>query len=211
MPNSAAEAFRNLQQANAAMAQHIGWGIYMNPTNGGHTAQAFGLPGGLEIDYVQGNPAMASADVILFGRPFVPVGRPVILPISPGHSSFPGTFPFGAGIGWDYAEGGGSATFSWELDSGAWQMVDEILSPNQANVQIASEAGGATWQLSVSITSVLDTTGIVILFADGVSKGTLSDGDQVTVTGNIISLGIETEFPTPSQDGFSIGYTLDRQ
>ena len=190
------------------MAQNIGWWIFMNPTQGGHSAQAFGLSGGLEVDWQQGSPAMASADMIIMGRPFIPVGKPLILPMSPGADSYPGPINFGAGIGWSYGEGGGAATFGWDIDSGNWQLKDEVQSPNQGLFQLASASGGLKALLSVQIVSVLDTKGIVTLYVDGVSKGTLSDGDQIEVSGDVIALGIEVDFPTEAQDGFSVGYTL---
>ena len=60
----------------------------------------------------------------------------------------------------------------------------------------------------MQIVSVLDTKGVVTLYVDGVSKGNLSDGDQIEVSGDVIALGIEVDFPTQAQDGFSVGYTL---
>jgi hypothetical protein len=210
MSDSPADLFTAVGAANAAMSQNIGWSITMNPTGGGHSAQGFGLPGPLDVKYEQGSRAMASAEVVLFGRPFVPVGRPVFMPIQPGPTSIPGTLPFGGGLWWTFGADGGAATFGWSLDAGGWQLVDEIFSPNRASIQIAGQPG-ASWLLTVQIISVLDTSGTVTLFADGVSKGTLADGDQVPVSGDIISLEIEVDFPTPAQDGFSIGYVLQPQ
>lgn len=190
------------------MAQNIGWWIFMNPTQGGHSAQAFGLSGGLEVDWHQGSPAMASAEMIILGRPFIPVGRPLILPLSPGANSHPGPIAFGAGIGWSYGADGGAATFGWDIDSGDWQLKDEVQSPNRGLFQLASASSGLKALLSVQIVSALDTNGSVTLLVDGVSRGTLSNGDQVEVSGDVIALDVEVDFPTPSQDGFSVGYTL---
>jgi len=208
MPQYGPTLFSSLQQAEAALAQNVGWTIFMNPTGGGHSAQAFGLPGGLDVDYVQGSPPMASADMVILGRPFIPVGRPLILPISPGQSSYPGPINYGCGIDWSYGEGGGAATFDWSVDSGNLAVIDQIVSPNQGNFQIADHYSG---QLTVQIISVLDTKGSVTLFVDGIDKGQLSDGQQVPVSGEVISLTIETEFPTPAQDGFSVGYVLSQE
>jgi hypothetical protein len=211
MANNTAEIFHSLEQAQAALTGYLGWGIYMNPTNGGHSAQGWGLSPGMDVEVEQGSPAMASADAVVLGRPFIPIGRPTIIPLSPGQNNIGLPLPYGAAINWDYGPDGGAATLSWSLDSGAWQMVDEILSPNRANVRIASRPGGGTWQIGFQITSVTDTSGVATLYADGVSQGPIANAQQVTVSGEIISIGIEVDFPTPSDNGFAVGYVIDPQ
>ena len=150
MASKGMDLLSGLKQAEAALAQNIGWSITMNPAEGGHSAQAFGLGGGLEhVDWTQGSPGLASAEMIILGRPFIPVTRPLILPISPGASHYPGPINFGAGIGWSYGEGGGEATFGWDVDSGNWQLKDQVQSPNQGLFELANAHGGISGLLSV--------------------------------------------------------------
>lgn len=212
---NSAELYGNVRAAFEATGGTLGWSISMNPTEGGHTAQGFGLQQPLAVDYQQGG-GIASADVIYFGRPFPPVGRPLILPLNPGNSSFPGPFNFGGGVGWTYGSNSGGATFSWNFAgapqcANGWALVDQINSPTSGMFQIACNPNSGSWLVSVQITSVLDTKGTLTLYADGVSQGTMQDGDQKSVTGKTISLGIEVSFPTPSQDGYGVGYNLQAQ
>lgn len=217
MSNNAAEVFANLQKAVEATGGRMGWSIGMSPTGGGHTAQVFGAAPGIVIDYQPGSPAPTVADVIFLGRPFIPVTRPLILPLTPGmndYSKF--DINFGAGVSWTLGANGGAATLSWNFNnlpqcSNGWAIVDTVASPGSGMFQIACSPAPATWQLTVQIITVLDTKATVTLYADGVSQGTLQDGDQKNVTGKTISIGIEASFPTPSQDGMSIGYVLQQQ
>lgn len=217
MSQNAAEIFTNLQKAVEATSGNIGWSISMNPTGGGHTAQAFGAAPGIVIDYQPGSPAPTVADVIFLGRPFIPVTRPLILPLNPGtndYSKF--EINFGAGVTWTFGANGGAAKLSWNFNnlpqcSNGWAIVDTVTSPASGMFQIACAPAPTTWQLTVQIITVLDTKATVTLYADGQSQGPLHDGDQKNVTGQTISLGIEASFPTPSQDGMSVGYILQQQ
>jgi hypothetical protein len=210
MSDNPADFFTAIDTAGNAMSQYMGWGISMNPTGGSHGVTAWGLPGPLEVKYDQGSPAMASAEMAIYGRPFPPVGRTYYQPLQPGANSAAGPFSFGCGLGWTFGEEGGAATFGWSVDDGAWQLIDEIFSPTRASIQVANQEGG-NWLMTVQIITVLDTTATVTLFVDGVSKGVLKDGDQLPVAGTIVSLEIECDFPTPAQDGFSISYVLQPQ
>src|ERR1051326_4400601 len=205
----------NVRAAFEATEGNLGWGISMNPTSGGHTAQGFDLQQPLDVDYQQGG-AISKADVIYFGRPFPPAGWPLILPLNPGKSSFPGPFDFGGGIGWTYGSKGGAATFSWNFGgapqcTSGWAIVDQINSATSGMFQIACNPNGGSWLLAVNIVTVFDTQGTLTLYADGVSQGTLQDGEERSVSGKVISLGIEASFPTPSQNGYGVGYAPQAQ
>ena len=199
-----------LRQAASSGGGSMGFSLFMSKTSGGHTCQAFGQRS-LTVDYKPGSPALGEAQAIFLGRPFIPVGRPFFLPLNPGSNNFPGTSNFGAGVVWTYG-GGNSATFSWNLDgipqcSNGWGVVDTINSPTSASIQIACGPAGTSWVLAAQL--IPPVPGTVTLFADGVSQGPVI-GNEMTVTGAVISLGIELELTSATAE-LSLGYSIQSQ
>ena len=199
-----------LRQAASAGGGSMGFSLFMSKSGGGHTCQAFGQRS-LTVDYKPGSPGLGEAQATFLGRPFIPVGRPLFLPLNPGSNNFPGTSTFGAGVVWKYGSGN-SATFSWNLDgvpqcSNGWGVVDQINSPSSATIQIACGPAGTSWVFSAQL--IPPVPGTVTVFADGVSQGPVS-GNQMTFQGAVITLGIELEFSTSSSE-LSLGYAIQAQ
>lgn len=192
--------------------------IYMSPTGGSHTSFQMG-ESPVSLDWTQGTPPLASAQLVLAHMARVPPPPPPqTTPLTPGDNSVPffGSW-YSASVGWTYAGDTGAATISWSMGglptgpTGS-NIVSDVLGPQKGDFQIAFAAKPTTCLLSFNITPSQAFMGpqLVLVYVDGEYVGALADGTQVVITGTDLSLSIDFRGESEATE-VQVTYTLQYQ
>lgn len=189
--------------------------ITLQPDQGGHTSFSVGSSPAT-VDFQQGTPPVAGATFSLRHRPRIPMPPPgPVTPLTPGENDIPFFGSFGnATLWWTCSADGGAATFSWKMAGlpvgpNGWSFVSAPASAQQGEFQIVATAEPATWLLTLSVTA--EQKPIVLVYADGNYLASLSDGDNIVVTGRTVALAIDARTGTPELQTVSVAYTLQSQ
>ena len=201
----------------AASTPNLQGSIYMTATGGSHTSAEVGQSPA-NVDWTQGSPPLAGAQLTLAQRPHIPVPpRPQVTDLSPGENSIPF---FGdedtASVSWTYSGDSGAATFAWStggLPTGPTgsNIVSEVIGPQKGSFQIAFAAEPTSCLLSFQVTPSQAFMGpqLVLVYVDDQYVGALADGTQVVVKGSVLRL--EVDFRSESFTDLQGGYTLQYQ